>query len=128
MTGSRTSRLSPHAPRLEKLLLMLSTDRDGEVLSAARAIGRTLQTAGSDWHDLAGSLIAPAPNSQTKNARDDSNNNWRAMRTFCDKHSNFLSSREKEFIADIKHWRGALTHKQHHWLVAIFERVQRRAA
>jgi len=121
--------LTEVVPRLEKLLLMLSSGSDGEVVSAARAIDRTLRTAGADWHDLTGLLATPAPKPRTNKSRDDdSNNDWRAMRAFCEKHSNFLSSREKEFIADIRHWRGSLTHKQHHWLVVIFERVQRRAA
>jgi hypothetical protein len=49
-----TVRLDQIAPRLKKLLLMLSSDRDGEVVNAARLIGSTLQNAGRSWHDLAG--------------------------------------------------------------------------
>lgn len=129
MTGGRASRLSPHVTRLEKLLLMLSSDHDGEVLSAARAIGRTLQTAGADWHDLAGSLLAPAPRSQTKKPRDDdSDSDWRAMREFCLRHRGLLRARELEFVTSVADWRGELTHKQYEWLTAIYERLQRRAA
>ena len=132
MTG-RTPRLSPLVPRLEKLLLMLSSGSDGEVVNAARAIDRTLRTAGADWHDLTGLLASPAPRPrpQPKTPRDDDNDNtddWRAMRAFCERRSNFLSAREKEFIADIDHWRGALTTKQQHWLVSIYRRLQRKAA
>lgn len=127
MTGRRTSPLSPHAPRLEKLLLMLSSNHDGEVVSAARAIGRTLQTAGSDWHDLAGDLLAAK--SQTKKPHDhDNNSDWRVMRAFCAQRSCALSRRECDFIFDLKHWRGELTPKQRDWLTAIYKRLQHKAA
>lgn len=129
MTGDRTSRLSAHMTRLEKLLFMLSSPHDAEALSAARAIGRTLQTAGADWHDLTGLLVAPVSKPQTKRPRDDdSDNDWRAMREFCLRHRGLLRARELEFLTSVADWRGELTHKQHHWLTAIYERLQRRAA
>lgn len=131
MTGCRAARLSSIVPRLEKLLLMLSSGSDGEVVNAARAIDRTLRTAGADWHDLTGLLATPAPRPQTKTPRDDDStdaSDWRVMRTFCERRSDFLSAREKEFIADLKYWRGHLTQKQRAWLTAIYERLQRRAA
>ena len=39
--------------KLEKLVRLLSSDKDHEVLAAARAITRTLSGAGSDTHELA---------------------------------------------------------------------------
>lgn len=53
--------LAPIAPRVKQLVLMLSSDQDGEVISAARALGRTLRAAGSDWHELADSLVSISP-------------------------------------------------------------------
>ncbi len=47
-----THRLTLIAPRLCKLLLMLSSPHDGEVVAAARAIAAALNNAGHDWHDL----------------------------------------------------------------------------
>jgi hypothetical protein len=42
------------AERIEKLLkTALSTDKDGEVIAAVKAIRRTLNSAGSDLHELA---------------------------------------------------------------------------
>jgi hypothetical protein len=41
------------AEKLEKLIKMLSSDKDGEVVAAARAIQRTLNGSGSDVHELA---------------------------------------------------------------------------
>lgn len=126
-----TTGLATIAPRLAKLLLMLSSSRDGEVLNAARLITNTLKNSGADWHDLAANLTAPPTKTQTKKQRDDDDSgdrDWRAMRTFCEKRSDFLNVREKEFIADIEHWRGELTQKQQHWLCSIYARLQRRAA
>lgn len=42
--------------KLEKLIPMLSSDRDGEVLAAVRAISGALASEGLDWHDLASTL------------------------------------------------------------------------
>jgi hypothetical protein len=44
--------------RITKLLLLMSSSHDGERASAAAAIGRTLENAGADWHDLVGLLGA----------------------------------------------------------------------
>ena len=52
--------ISDIAPRLQKLLLMLSSPNSGEVVNAARAIERTLREAGADWHDLVNGLLLPA--------------------------------------------------------------------
>jgi hypothetical protein len=71
MTGGPSmNRLSPLVPRLEKLLLMLSSGSDGEVVSAARAIDRTLRTAGADWHDLTGLLARSAAISSARGKRN----------------------------------------------------------
>jgi hypothetical protein len=39
--------------RLAKLVLLLSSSNDGEVVAAARAVGRCLREMDKDWHDLA---------------------------------------------------------------------------
>lgn len=44
--------------KISKLLPMLSSDQDGEVVAAARAIGRALKAAKADWHDLAKAISA----------------------------------------------------------------------
>jgi len=54
--------LAPVVPRLAKLLL--GSDKDGEVVATARALGRTLASAGANWHDLAGALD-PKPETKT---------------------------------------------------------------
>jgi hypothetical protein len=115
--------------RLTKLVLMLSSDRDGEVVAAARAIGRALRAAGRDWHDFAGGLLDPAKKRADQQGRHDdgqhdSHADWRAMHKFCLRHESKLRSRELKFIYSIAHWRGELTSKQHRWLTAIHQRLR----
>lgn len=53
--------LTPAAgDRLRKLVLLLSSDKDGEALAARDAIGRTLEAEGATWHDLANLIAGPA--------------------------------------------------------------------
>lgn len=47
------------APKLGKLIPLLGSNHDGEVLSAAAAIRRTLDNAGLDLNDLAETISAP---------------------------------------------------------------------
>jgi hypothetical protein len=109
------------AERLEKLLRMLSSDKDGEVVNAVRAIGRALQASGDDWHGLARRLSAPAKAQTAEQPRQ--NTDWRAMREFCMQHDSRLRKNEHEFLDNIAGWRGDLTEKQEAWLVAIYHRL-----
>jgi hypothetical protein len=119
--------LAQIAPRLKKLILMLSSDRDGEVVNAARAINNTLHSAGHDWHDLAARLLMPAKTA-THVARDSDDRDPDVMREFCLQHQQLLRPRELEFVVSLSDWRGRLTEKQFAWLSAIHARVQREAA
>jgi hypothetical protein len=124
------ARLDQIAPRLKKLLLMLSSERDGEVVNAARLIGSTLQNAGRDWHDLAGVLTDPTapPRPKREPPRDDrdpDSADWREQRDFCLEHRRLLRGRELEFVTDLGHWHGSLTAKQASWLSDIFRRLWR---
>ncbi|WP_019905676.1 hypothetical protein [Methylobacterium sp. 77] len=68
----------PHSiqPKLIKLLPLLGSDIDGEVVSTTRAIARTLASAGADFHDLTESLVrakvvnAPLPSGDGFNYAD----------------------------------------------------------
>ncbi|MBP7334938.1 hypothetical protein [Niveispirillum sp.] len=52
--------LSPSiTTKLAKMLPMLASDRDGEVVATAAAIGRVLAGAGASWHDVAALLSLP---------------------------------------------------------------------
>jgi len=43
--------------RLSKLIRLLSSDKDGEVLASVRAIERTLKAHGKSFHDLADAIV-----------------------------------------------------------------------
>lgn len=119
--------MSVDQERLAKLLLMLSSDRDGEVVGAARAIGRTLRSAGTDWHDFAARLL---PTRARPRQPDDPNpfgpgrNRWRGMREFCRERDAQLRPRERDFVNSLGTWHGALTEKQFDWLTAIYQRLK----
>jgi hypothetical protein len=111
---------------LEKLLLTLSSSEPGEVFNAAKAIERTLQTAGADWHDLVRELAAqPLPSPTCEAPPHSPASDWQTMYEFCRSRPDRLSRRECEFMATLARWDGGLTDKQQAWLVAIYARLRR---
>jgi hypothetical protein len=129
-------RLAEIAPKLQKLVLMLSSDSPGEVKAAANAIERTLKAVGADWHDLAGAIAhppQPAPQNQQRQQQQQYGNwdadpdprDWRTLYKHCHEHLDVLSSREEDFMDTLSRWRGRLTEKQFAWLAAIDARLRR---
>ncbi len=119
------------AERLKRLLLMLSSNHDGEVVAAAKAVDRTLKAADRDWHDLVETLTSPNPapyarrRPETPPRQDNSDEiNWRAMHAFCLQQQDRLRPREAIFVAGLKDWRGNPTSKQLQWLDDIFNRLK----
>lgn len=111
--------LTTVAPRLRKLILMLSSDHDAEVVGAARAIGRVLADSGTDWHALADVIappIAPGPGE------------WRRHLRFAADHIRRLSTREADFIATLAQYRTEPSAKQLRWLANICARLAREGA
>jgi hypothetical protein len=116
--------LAPIAPRLGQLMLLLSSNHDGEVVAAARAIGRTLKSHRLDWHDLAEALCPPlVPVGRPINDRD-----WRDLLAFCATRMHRLSSRECDFLRLIARRRSDLTPRQRDWLEIIAEKLRGVAA
>jgi hypothetical protein len=103
------------APTLGKLIPLLASDHDGEVVATARAIDRVLKSGGRDWHDLAATICVstPVPNSD-----------WRREARFCAGNAARLSERELDFIATLARYRGCPTDKQLKWLHDIVSRLQ----
>lgn len=124
--------LAPVADKLGKFIRLLKSNRDGEVVAAARAIVRTLEGAGADIHDLAESIGA-TPNGKkfteadareiyqrgvdagrraATQARpvtfrnvDDDGPPWHAIACECAAHRDRLrDQREKDFVADMVRW------------------------
>jgi hypothetical protein len=51
--------------RLDKMLLLLGSDNDGERAAASGMITNLLREHGLDWHDVVGSIGQPVPGSAT---------------------------------------------------------------
>jgi hypothetical protein len=113
--------VKPIDKRFRQIMLMLSSDKPGEVAAAAAAVTRHLQSIGATWHDLVDLVVAKAEQSGGR----DSSGDWRAMREECLRHRDRLREREAEFLDSIGAWRGDLTEKQHGWLAAIHARLCR---
>ena len=97
---------------------MLSSDRDGEIVAAANAVGRLLEAAGLDWHDLADAISLPPD-------RHAPTGNWRDMARECRGNGHRLSAKEFAFVLDMAISEHEPSPKQAAWLRAIFNRVQR---
>jgi hypothetical protein len=120
-----TGSLHALSPRLAQLIRLLGSDKDGEILSAARAIFRTLASAGLSLHELAALVeeaAAPAaialPMERARGA-DQS-----AAADILANYTGMLTTWDREFLRSIAHWRGSLTLKQRAKVTAICERIQ----
>lgn len=135
------SQLAPVSDKLSKLLPRLASPHDGEVVATARAIARTLQGAGLDFHTLAAAVstppvpayptFKPAPQSRPNTraaAGADSATRLRhlAHAQLCLSLSHRLRSSEAEFITSMIERLSAgrsATEKQAAWLDAIYRRL-----
>jgi hypothetical protein len=100
------------APTLGKLIPLLASNHDGEVIATARAIDRVLKSSGRDWHDLAATICLPAPA------------DWRREARFCAGNAARLSERELDFIVTLARYRGIPSPKQQQWLRDIADRLR----
>jgi hypothetical protein len=114
------------APRVGQLIRLLASDRDGEVVAAARALKRTLTSAGQDFHSLADSLersSAPAVSVHYEYTapRADAAARWLSTH-----HMARLTPKEQAFVRDMVTWGRPATERQAAWLRSIVERVSGR--
>ena len=145
----------PVAERLAKLLRLLASDRDGEVVAAVTALKKTLEGAGLDHHDLAdmvtgkrGRGITPQEmqnvereayragfrdgqrNAEHDDGRDDDDEiSWHDVAKFCLERSQWLEPHESDFVKNMERWtrRGRKpSEKQRQWLDGLNTRLQRR--
>jgi hypothetical protein len=140
---------APIAGKLSRLGRLRSSDRDGEVIAAVRAIDRTLRAAGADIHALAdrieqangggkltevemrklydaGFLAAEERQHGINDFRNtDGMPQWHEIAKFCQRHHERLCTREQEFIDSVAAhpvYRQP-TEKQAKWIEAIFLRL-----
>jgi hypothetical protein len=138
---------APLVNKLSSLIRMLSSDRDGEVIAAARAITRTLKGADLDIHTLADRIggISKADMKRLYDAGYDAgmrateNNQhgnidfhnidgtpaWHEIARFCQRRADRLREKEREFVNDMTArtvWREP-SEKQGKWLKSIYYRL-----
>lgn len=115
------SDISVIAPKLSKLLPMLATDHDGEVVAAVRAISRTLKGAGLDFHNLVEALSERKPSATSTPVATGSLlgiANWCRANAF-----GRLNLIERKFVSDMveRLSRGQkVSQKQENWLRNIY--------
>ena len=118
------STLAPIADKLSKLLRMLTSDHDGEVVAAARSINRALKSAGLDIHVLAAAIERDGAGNAMHNGPA-----WHSVACECAAHPERLrSEKERAFIADMVVWTklgGEPTERQAKWLRSIYVRARR---
>lgn len=114
-------------PRIGELIRLLSSDKDGEVVAAAGALGRTLRNLGFDWHDLANTVEARLGELTVQPLvwPEQPPLNWRRVLEQCFSFTGPEVLREKEidFLDSMRRWRGLPTKKQWQWLVNIATRL-----
>lgn len=113
------------APKVGQMIRLLASDKDGEVIAAVRAIGRTLRSVGEDFHSLARIVESRAP---VETSRSDCDWSWRTRVEWClVEVPQFLSPKESAFLNDMLEFEEP-TEKQWAWIERIFARERRRAS
>jgi hypothetical protein len=143
-----TNPLTPVADRLGKLVRMLSSDKDYEVLATVQALRRTLTGAGADIHALAAMIEKPTNGGVSekdlkrvydagvadglRRAEDAQHGSdafrnidaspWHRMALYCQQRIDRLDERHHQFIADMASrtvWSDP-TEKQGKYLKSLF--------
>jgi len=146
------SNLAPITGKLGKMIRMLASDCDGDVIAAARAIKRSLRSEGLDIHELAKAIEEPNGGTLTEAemrklydagydaglraaedkhhgaadfANVDATPSWHEIALWCQQRDERLREKEREFVSDMASrtvWREP-TEKQGKWLKSIFYRL-----
>jgi hypothetical protein len=146
--------LAPISDKLKRFIRLLSSDSDGEVVAAARALNRTLKSAKLDIHVLADSIgqangkkwgdahVLEAykrgvedgrreaeSEPMFRNANIDAEPSWHDIAAECAAHPNRMrSERERQFVGDMVRRTvhgGEPTERQASWLRKIYARGRR---
>jgi hypothetical protein len=94
--------------KISKLLRLLSSDKDGEVLATVGALKRALAATGKDLHDLAtaaevGLKPSPPPALQRRSLGPPapSLDDWQSMSWWLHYHRHQLRKEQRELVADM---------------------------
>lgn len=108
--------------KLTKLVLMLSSSQDGEVVAAARAIEKELVKLGKDWHWLAAKLAGLEP---PKVGGYDPVQELRDKMAYVLEHGhNIVRKKDFDFVKDLKRQPYFPTAKQIKYLTNLYDRVR----
>jgi hypothetical protein len=136
---------APIANKISKLIRMLSSQEDGEVLGAVRALRRTLQANKLDIHALAkriengggfdehesrehyraGFMAGLQAANQAQSSGRYEPPSWAEMARACQKQAHRLTERERKFVNNMaaRTVYGDLSEAQGKWLESIFYRL-----
>jgi ABC-type iron transport system FetAB ATPase subunit len=115
--------------RIEKFLLLLGSDKPGEVAAAAAALCRALKSEGRDLHDLVGALKGGRVVYRDKVIEKTvypkvEELSPREIEQLClDQDTSRLNDRERQFLEDMSRRYSTPTPKQEAWLFAIHDKL-----
>jgi hypothetical protein len=107
MTRRRAKTVEIDTGKIAKLVRLLASDKDGEVLATVGALTRVLQAGGRDWHDVAAiveSGLRPAQPTGSNLSRstwgppDPDPGNWQSLAWFAHYHGRDLPG---YFVSDM---------------------------
>jgi hypothetical protein len=107
MARSSVARRIKKAPavdteRLAKLVRLLASDKDGEVLAAIAALKRTLDIAEMDFHDMAAALVSGlkprTPERASREPPPPDLYNWESMAWYCRFHSRHIQDLDLDYV------------------------------
>lgn len=106
--------------RLAKVLGLLGSRHDGEVVTAARHADTIVKRAGLTWHDvvLRPPLLTPRPDPVPFGDIGEI--------TYCLRHQRWLNDWDRNFLTSVRRWHGPLTPKQRNTLARIVDKLRAR--
>ena len=104
--------------RIGRIIALLSSDKDGEVLAAVAALRRLLKSNGADLHDLVALLEGKVRVVQVS-AKASPPLTWRDKIALCQREADFLTEWERGFLTSMSMWKRQPTVKQ----AAILQRI-----
>jgi len=113
--------------KIVAIIPRLGSDHDGEIVAAAKAIGRKLAVAKCGFVDLANALSSQAPIASARTSRRASPApRWKNVAIQCAQYGvGILSERELQFVDSLVRLKSCrnLSEKQASWLTAIHEKL-----
>jgi hypothetical protein len=110
--------------RLSRLLAMLGSDFDGEVINAGRQADRLVRSAGVSWTDVINPSLPPPDNARWPGTDPDpAGPDWRQTAAACLRFPMLLNKWEFDFLSGLPRFPG-LSKKQRDTLRNIVTRLR----